>query len=109
MSLFPGGFPGLYDSDTGMSSSQQDEVSTQSRSSRFKKATPELDAVKKSLKNRKKVFKKNMVHNMDCTTYVFIFITYLYDCSLLLLIMRSFVQSVCNFISITSGESNTNF
>lgn len=102
MSLFPGGFPGLYDSDTGVSPSQQDEIST--RSNRFRKSTPELDAVKKSLKNRKKAFKNNLVYNMDCTTYIFIFITYLYDCSLLLLIMRSFVQSVC--INLTLLISN---
>lgn len=90
MDSFPGGFPGLYDSDTG----RPNQFDQNSRSSRFKRTSPELEAVKKSLKHRKRALKKHMIHNMDSSCYIFIFITYLYDCSLLLLLMRSFVQSV---------------
>lgn len=55
--------------------------------------SPEVINIQKSLKLKRKAFKKDFLYQIQCIWLIFSIICYLYDCSLLLLVLR-FVTEV---------------
>ncbi|CCH43604.1 hypothetical protein BN7_3157 [Wickerhamomyces ciferrii] len=75
MNDFPGGFPGMYDDENTGMSNEQDQTSRTIRS------TPEFEAVRKSLKSRKKILKKDIINSLDiiCTIGEFYILVHQYN------------------------------
>lgn len=97
MENFPGGFPGLYTSESHNSMSatptsipSSSSLGTQSSD----ETTSQTTALNKCIKSRKKGFKNELTTNFDLICYSYFIICYLYDCSLMVLITRSMVQLV---------------
>ena len=86
MNSMPGAFPGL----TPTSRRTERGRPERARPERFRHRSEhsEINYIK-SLKSRKALFKNDFILNLECISYVYTIIAYLYDCSLLLLIIRS--------------------
>lgn len=92
MDTIPGAFPAIAPASNG---------------THLPRVASDLISVRQSLQSRRTSFVKDLMDKLALLTGAYMFLAYLYDCSVLMLILRGAIHWVCEKIVMSSYITNT--